>query len=114
MNELDRFLGDRWSAVETDYKWPLPKSLPPFVRDAAPVPSLFAATTALRDVCVSAFKADPVSVATWWIKTWGGVNGNTPARIAAYVAFAQSEVVPDRLAGVASWSKVFAISNPES
>ena len=54
-----------------------------------------------------------MTVAAWWVKTWGGVKGNAPERIAAYVALAQRGAIPDKLAGVASWSKVFAIANAD-
>lgn len=111
--EIERFLAERWSSVEEDYRWKFPKELPGFVPLPAFSGNLFVATNELRKACVEAFKDQPEQVALWWVRDWGGVRAGNPDRIRLFAANAQDGLAPMKLSGVATWSKVLSIARPE-
>lgn len=61
----------------------------------------------------SADKDRRVKIATYYVRDWGGIKTNKPATIERYVEILSDGKQPE-FRGVASWSKIAAIVNPET
>ena len=61
----------------------------------------------------SADKDRRVKIATYYVRDWGGIKTNKPATIERYVEILSNGKQPE-FSGVASWSKIAAIVNPEA
>jgi hypothetical protein len=55
-----------------------------------------------------------IELANYYVATWGGVRGNSEATILGYIRSDPQELIQTQGGrGVASWSKVLCITNPE-
>jgi hypothetical protein len=52
------------------------------------------------------------ALSDWYIKVWGGVNGNGDDTLAFYAGAAESSILARGTQGIASWSKSLTIRDP--
>lgn len=70
---------------------------------------------ALRDSLHRTWKKRPerrLEIATWYVRRWGGVTKNKQETIKSFVDALGNGELPSCMSGVASWSKIAAISDP--
>jgi hypothetical protein len=72
-------------------------------------------TLNLRAACHLLWLTAPerrVEICGWYVRRWGRIAKTNDDRIAHYVEILARDQLPDRLMGVASWSKVASICDP--
>ena len=102
------------STLNVDYVWDIPEKLPiPFARGND---SRARANIRLRRELRNAWTNEPArryELAAWYIRDWDGIKRNDDATIKVYCDSAEAELASSRWKGVATWSKILAIRNPE-
>ena len=98
------------------YSWKIPPR-PSFAGDCEwPEGSDYPANVRLKTVLHQLWgrqEVDRFELSKWVVSDWGGVRGNRPETIFKYIDFAESSKVPPGLSGVASYSKILSIVQPE-
>ena len=56
--------------------------------------------------------SDRYELANWYVGQWGGIRTNKPATIQTFALQSEDELARAPLAGVATWSKILAMRNP--
>ena len=57
---------------------------------------------------------DQLELAKYYVAVWGGVKRNSADTLRKYVTASQDDVIANGVKGVASWSKVLCIRDPEA
>lgn len=96
------------------YKWKIPQ-VPDFVRFERGSDSLPKANARLKRALSVVWHAQPerqFEIAEWYVSKWGDVH-NRPEKLQAYIAATVDDLTDSGTAGVASWSKLLAIRDPD-
>ena len=100
--------------LDKDYVWDIPEELPvPFVRGAD---SRARANMRLRRELRNVWINEPArryELAAWYIRDWGGIRRNDDKTIQVYCDSAEAKLAASTWKGVATWSKILAIRNPD-
>lgn len=97
------------------YGWPVP-AIVPFGEFERGKDALHEANIRLRRHLAEIWRSTPSSrleIARWYVAVWGGVKRNADETLQRYVSAAPDLLAVSGTAGVASWSKVLAVSDPE-
>jgi hypothetical protein len=109
---VNRFMDDYASALDVSYSWPIPNDLPvTFERSHASRMDNILLRRAMSDAWVN----EPdrrQNLAVWYVAQWGGIRGNKSETIRGYVQTPPDELAARNLNGVATWSKILAMSEP--
>lgn len=115
---LQAFLNKNRERFDECYSWKQPKHFPiPFV--IVDADSKAKGTIRLRRCLAEAWKtadrAERRRLAEWYVKVWGGVKRNSSETINRYADSPTSDLIDaDGFKGIASWSKVLAIRDPDN
>lgn len=89
--------------------------LPPGIR-LAPTRTVLEKNLQLKQALNAAWlagcSATRKTLSDWYIKVWGGVNGNRDDTLAFYASASESDLVARGKQGIASWSKSLTIRDP--
>lgn len=101
--------------LHVNYVWTMPKQIPlkDFACDGL---SNAHAVMKLKRALAARWRSDPdgrSDLATWIVASWGGVRRNDPATLQSYVRRTEEDLATGGLKGVASWSKILTIRDPE-
>jgi hypothetical protein len=100
--------------LNTTYDWKLPLTTAEYV-DLPVNLSNYDANVRLKFALHSIWTNEPKKrtlVTKWVISDWGGIRGNSDEKLAYYSREAQKKTPNTPLSGIASFSKVLAISDP--
>jgi hypothetical protein len=110
---LEYFMTAR-STLDADYAWDIPEMLPiPFTRDTD---SRARANIRLRRELRNVWMNEPArryELAAWYVRDWGGIRRNDDATIKVYCDSPEGELASSTWKGVATWSKILAMRNPD-
>lgn len=109
------FSGFGCESAKESYLWPIPKNAPEKFGEIAGN-SRYEQTRALKQRVHEIWKSRPDQhhdLARWIVNDWGGVRGNSAKRIEDYVKEIESGKHNTPLKGVASYSKILSIVDPE-
>ena len=53
-----------------------------------------------------------MDIATWYVSVWGGIRANKIGTIERYVRLSEEQLAASDLQGVATWSKILTVRNP--
>jgi hypothetical protein len=102
------------SNLDIDYDWDIPKTIPiPFVRGTV---SCAQANMRLRRGLRNSWINEPArryELANWYVGVWGGIRRNKIETIQAYCDSSEEQLASSTWKGVATWSKILAIRNPD-
>lgn len=119
MNALIQLVSEYVAAkaghLDATYRWPIPTTLPHCAFERAE-DSLAAANMRLKRALAAAWRDRPddrEALAHWYVATWGGVRANRAGTIRAYVEASEEELIGRGTAGIASWSKILVVRDPE-
>jgi hypothetical protein len=102
------------SNLDIDYDWDIPKTIPiPFVRGTD---SCAQANMRLRRGLRNSWINEPArryELANWYVGVWGGIRRNKIETIQAYCDSSEEQLASSTWKGVATWSKILAIRNPD-
>jgi hypothetical protein len=96
------------------YTWKIP-SVPSFIPFERESNSLAKANARLKRVLSAIWHSQPdrrYELAEWYVAKWGGVY-NREATLRTYIAQSDEEILGRGTSGVATWSKLLAIRNPD-
>ncbi len=111
---LASFFEEHGLHLDQLYTWKIP-SVPSFVPFSQEPDSLAKANTRLKRVLSAIWHSQPDSryeLAEWYVAKWGGVY-NREATLRTYIAQSDEELIGRGTSGVATWSKLLAIRNPD-
>jgi len=119
MTGLEAILSDYFikarPALDEVYDWEVPKNCPfDFQRGSD---SWAQANMRLRRVLSKIWKNEPTrrpEIATWYVSDWGGIKSNRKETIDKYVNLSETELIALNMQGVATWSKILAVQNPDT
>ena len=104
------------AAVEKDYSWNIPEKL--FDGSSINYPgSNFEANVALKKDLSRRWANEPgdrEKITKWIISNWGGIHGNKKSTINFYCREAQDASPKTPLKGIASFSKVLGVKDPDT
>jgi hypothetical protein len=118
---VDYFLGSRKFSgfgtrhLDRTYDWKLPQSTSRYM-DVRPELSNYEANVLLKSALHTVWKSEPtrrLEVTRWVISDWGGIRGNSADRLSHYSLEAEKENPATPMTGIASFSKVLAIVEPD-
>ncbi|HXS06765.1 MAG TPA: hypothetical protein VN723_08255 [Rhizomicrobium sp.] len=98
--------------VGTHYSWAIPDICPISYEKTG---NTLTDTLNLRAACHLLWLTEPErrqEICGWYVRRWGKIAKTSDDRIAHYVETLARGALPDRLMGVASWSKVASICDP--
>jgi len=102
-------------ALDDVYDWEVPKNCPfDFQRGSD---SCAQANMRLRRVLSKIWKNEPTrrpEIATWYVRDWGGIISNRKETIDKYVCLSEADLTALNMQGVATWSKILAVQNPDT
>lgn len=102
------------SNLDIDYDWDIPEKVPiPFVRGTD---SCAQANMRLRRELRNAWINEPgqrYELANWYVRVWGGIRRNKSETIQAYCDSSEEQLVSSTWKGVATWSKILAMRDPD-
>jgi len=101
--------------LDAAYRWRIP-ALPDGIHFETGSDSLAQATVRLRRILNKAWHEGPVSrhdIARWYVARWGGVKRNLPETLNDYITAPEGELETRGTKGIASWSKVLVVRNPD-
>ena len=112
---LGQYLKQVGPELDEAYRWEIPPLLDgiSFERGSD---SLAMANARLKRALSAAWHEQPerrLEIARWYVATWGGVRANREATLRSYIAQSADEIVKRGAAGVATYSKILAIINPD-
>jgi hypothetical protein len=55
-----------------------------------------------------------LEVAIWYVRDWGGVKSNRKETLDKYVGLSEADLTALNMQGVATWSKILAVQNPDT
>jgi hypothetical protein len=101
--------------LDKAYDWEIPKKCPfDFERGSD---SCAQANRRLRRVLSKIWQNDPrrrLEIAVWYVRDWGGIKSNGKGTIENYVSVAAADLAAGPMQGVATWSKILAVRNPNA
>jgi hypothetical protein len=106
------FRGLGLPTLEANYQWKVPDC--PFLKIDRNA-SLFKQNIELKHLLQRLWCDDienRLSLSKWVVSEWGGIRGNRPERLQAYLSQAAMPEPLTRLQGIASFSKILAASDP--
>ncbi|ANY84639.1 hypothetical protein BB934_41460 (plasmid) [Microvirga ossetica] len=111
---LAAYVEEHGPALDSLYRWKIPAvpAFVPFERDSDSLPK---ANARLKRALSAAWHTQPerqFEIAEWYVAKWGGVH-NRPEKLWGYIAAAEDELAGSGTAGVASWSKLLAVRDPD-
>lgn len=119
MTNLEAIISDYFTserpALDVAYVWDIPKNCPfDFQRGSD---SRAQANKRLRRVLSKIWKDEAVhrlEIATWYVRDWGGIKSNRKATIEKYISLTEADLAALPMQGVATWSKILAVRNPNA
>jgi hypothetical protein len=111
---LAAYVEEHGPALDSLYKWKIPP-VPSFVPFHQVSESLPKANARLKRALSAVWHTQPdrqFEVAEWYVGKWGGVH-NREEKLRGYIAATEEDLACSGTAGVASWSKLLAIRDPE-
>ncbi|MBD2751113.1 hypothetical protein IC232_31260 [Microvirga sp. BT688] len=97
------------------YTWAIP-AVPDFVAFEQGPDSLAKANFRLKRSLSAAWHTQPdrhYDLANWYVAKWGGVPSNKEETIRAYIAQTEDDLESRGAGGVATWSKILVLRNPD-
>jgi hypothetical protein len=111
---LEEYVVSARSTLDVDYDWDIPENVPiPFAKGNN---SRARANMRLRRELRNAWINEPArryELANWYVRVWGGIRRNKSETIQAYCDSSEEQLVSSKWKGVATWSKILAIRNPD-
>lgn len=101
--------------LQQTYDWKLPRSTPMFIGSGEGL-SNYEANIRLKSALSDIWKSNPArrsEITRWVISDWGGIRGNSAEKIDYYSLEAARENPETPMEGIASFSKVLAIADPD-
>ena len=98
------------------YNWNIPEIVP-FGLFKRQTDSCARANMRLRRFLAEAWRnkaAQRIEIAQWYVSVWGGIRANKNGTIAKYVSLPETELAASGPQGVATWSKILAVRNPDT
>jgi hypothetical protein len=119
MTDLEAILSDYFvtarPALDEVYGWEIPKHCPfDFQRGSG---SCAKANMRLRRVLSEIWKNEPTrrpEIAAWYVRDWGGIKSNRKETIDKYVCLSEADLTALNMQGVATWSKILVVQNPDT
>ena len=119
MIDLENILSDYFSkargTLDVVYKWNIPPKVPfGFARG---VDSNARANMRLRRFLRDIWENQParqLAIAKWYVSVWGGIKTNKDDTIERYVRLPETTLMTSGWQGVATWSKILALRNPDT
>lgn len=110
---LVEFFAARIPVLHDTYQWKIPR-IDGFhqLKNTTNIEQNIALKTFLKDQWEIGDFDDRIKLATWIVSSWGGIHGNKSSTINQYVKAVTAGLIPNSISGVASWSKIFAASDP--
>jgi|ERR1700683_5034105 len=71
----------------------------------------------LRRVLSEIWKNEPTrrpEIAAWYVRDWGGIKSNRKETIDKYVCLSEADLTALNMQGVATWSKILVVQNPDT
>lgn len=112
---LGRYLKQAGPDLDQAYKWEIPAVLDGIMFERGS-DSLASANARLKRSLSAAWHAQPerrYEIAQWYVATWGGVRSNREATLKDYIAQSADDLANWGAAGVATYSKILAIIDPD-
>jgi hypothetical protein len=118
MIKFEAILFDYFSAqqatLEDIYDWDIPEKVPiTFVRGTD---NRARANMRLRRELRNAWLNEPsrrYELAIWYVRYWGGIRSNKQETIQVYCDSSEEKLASSTWKGVATWSKILAMRNPD-
>jgi hypothetical protein len=102
------------SNLDIDYDWDVPEKAPiPFVKGTD---SCAQANIRLRRELRNVWITEPArryELANWYVRVWGGIRRNESETIRAYCDSSEEQLASSTWKGIATWSKILVIRNPD-
>ncbi len=112
---LTNYLATERPTLDEVYKWNIPEEVPfGFKRG---VDSCARANMRLRRFLRDVWTNEPIlklDIAKWYVSVWGGIKANKPETIERYVCLSETTLAKSGWQGVATWSKILAVRNPDT
>lgn len=122
LKALDRFLGGQGpfvglglDSLMASYNWPLPKNTSDLIGELGGANRL-EQTILLKRKLSQIWHAEPYrqfELASWIVADWGGVRGNSTARMRQHLLTAQMDDPVTPFQGLSSYSKILAVRDPD-
>jgi hypothetical protein len=112
---LTQYFLETGPALDELYTWAIP-AVPEFLSFEQGSDSLATANFRLKRSLSAVWHAQPdrhYDLASWYVAKWGGVPSNKEETIRAYIAQSEDELASRGAGGVATWSKILVLSNPD-
>jgi hypothetical protein len=96
------------------YRWNIPDDVP-FGSFNRGTDSSAQANARLKRFLAEVWKKEPaqrMDIATWYVSVWGGIRANKIGTIERYVCLSEEQLAASDLQGVATWSKILTVRNP--
>jgi hypothetical protein len=104
--------------LDERYSWEIPQNIPnDFGLFDRGIDSPARANIRLRRFLRKAWMDKPsqqLNIAKWYVRTWGGIRANKEETIMRYVRLSESDLAALAIEGVATWSKILCVRNPET
>jgi len=109
------YVAEALPTLDEVYKWNIPDEVPfGFKRG---VDSCARANMRLRRFLRELWINEPtlqLEIANWYVNVWGGIKANKPETIKRYVGLSETTLATSGWRGVATWSKILAVRNPDA
>jgi len=119
MRDLEAILSDYLATarptLDEVYRWNIPEEVPFGFRRG--VDSCARANMRLRRFLSEIWTNEPKSrlnIAKWYVSVWGGIKANKPETIERFVSRSEATLATSPWLGVATWSKILALRNPDT
>ncbi len=102
------------STLDDVYRWKIPNDVP-FGAFERGTDSSAQANARLKRFLAEVWRKNPaqrLAIATWYVIAWGGIRANKAGTIERYVRLSEEELAASDLQGVATWSKILTVQNP--
>lgn len=112
---LERFVDEERARLDDTYQWSIPEPLPEcaFDRDND---SHARANSRLKRALSAAWHNQPKhrgEIEQWFVVRWGRIRRNNAETMRRYASSTAEQLVEGGLSGIASWSKILVVRDPE-
>lgn len=111
---LAAYVADETPRLAETYTWEIPPQVPVVWNGTNSVSSVDA-NYRLKRALAEAWHLEAAKryeLAAWYISKWGRIPRNNPATLQGFISLSEEELACGPLSGVATWSKILAMRNP--
>lgn len=117
LDALSKYIATQSDSLSSNYKWQFSLKKFPLANYALRGSNAYEHSLNLRTDIHNAI-ANKSSFSDqlqfWYVRGWGGVNGNKESTLILYVESTDSELFKLRAKGIATWSKILSVRDPST